>query len=91
MCPMDDQMSANTIHYSPLKVKQIARSGLAAESNAFLVEFDSGFKFRTAPLRIDSSSVVLKMYTDSKCMLDAVTFVNSPTKKRLLMGLRLLR
>lgn len=91
VCLMDDQMNANIIHYSSLKCKRVARSVLAAELYAFVLGFDHGFKFRTALQKIVNRSVLLKMYTDSKCLFDALTSLNTTTEKRLLIDLSMLR
>lgn len=86
---MDGQQNCNIIHYNSFKYRRIARSALAAELFALVNGFDTASTLRLVINDISNRQVSLKLFTDSKSLFDGTVGLNSTTKKRLLIDLRM--
>ena len=91
ICLMDAAGSANVLHYASQKCKRVTRSVLAAELYAMALGFDYAYVIQESISDILGNAIPLKVYTDSKCLFDALTTLHSTTEKRLLIDLSMLR
>ncbi len=88
---LDGSGNANVVHYASVKSKRITRSVLAAELYAMVLGFDHCSPIRITLQNILRRRVSLHLYTDSKCLFDGLTTLNTTTEKRLLIDLNMLR
>lgn len=88
---MDNNQTANILHYGSIKAKRVARSVLAAELFAMVHGFDISSTLRLTLNELYGKIVPLKIFTDSKSLYDSMVRINSTTEKRLLIDLIMLR
>ena len=88
---MDKNFNANIVHYGSSKSKRVTRSVLSAELYAMMYGFDTSSVILHTLRSFLGKSIPLRLYTDSKCLFDSLTRLNSTTEKRLLIDLSLLR
>lgn len=91
ICLTDVTGTAAIIHYTSTKCKRTAKSVLVSELYVFVLGFDQEFVFTRVLKGILSRQARLKMYTDSKCLFDAITSPNTTTKTHLLIDFAMLR
>jgi len=91
LCLMDKHGTGNIIHYGSAKSKRIVRSVLSAELYGMVYGFDNASVMRNTLEDFLGRKVKLSIYTDSKCLFDALISLNTTTEKRLLIDLSMLR
>ena len=72
ICMMDNTGAANLLLYGSQKCKRVTRSVLAAELYAMILGFDNGFLLRKLLCEMISPDIPLKIFTDSRCLFDAL-------------------
>ena len=90
---MDDEGTANIIHYSSQKAKRVTRSALAAELYAMMSGFDTAGALKHAldQMELSGRTISMVIYTDSRSLYDCLVSLNTITEKRLLIDLAILR
>lgn len=91
LCLMDGKNKCNIVHYGSSKSKRVTRSVLSAELYSMSYGFDSTSLIRHTLELFLGRTIKLKLLTDSKCLFDALTSLNTTTEKRLLIDLNILR
>lgn len=88
---MDANGFENIIDYASNKCEWIVRNAFALELNAFALGFDKWFVTTYVLKRMLSQNGYLKMYTDRKCLFNALKSPSTGSEKRLFSDIDMLR